>query len=395
MPPGNIQINTLDPRSLGELKRLAKSEGRSDEALRAAAKQAESLFLQMVLKSMREATPRDGLLESDQTRLVQDMYDKQLASNLAHGKGVGLAKALFRQLGGVEFEPPLAPPAAARPTGRSPRAASTPLQAVATRADAQTKSSQEIPSIPPPPRQDNIVLAHLNRNLTESPSPRAPKSALAESIGQSSRLAASAEAARKAADNPPQSARDFVANVWPSAHAASIATGIPAHFMVAQAALETGWGAKMPKNADGSPSYNLFNIKAGRGWNGPTTAQHTVSEYSSDNGSWKNHKAAFRAYASFDEAFADYARFLIDNPRYADVLGTDTAETFAQGLQNAGYATDPMYADKLVRIISGKTLKNALHQGSEDRDQGSEDRNQVSEIMGGAKRRVTFLIPDS
>ncbi|MDR3087558.1 MAG: flagellar assembly peptidoglycan hydrolase FlgJ [Azoarcus sp.] len=355
MPTNDIQINTLDPRSLGELKRLARSDGRSDEALRAAAKQGESLFLQMVLKSMRDATPHDGLLESDQTRLVQDLYDKQLASNLAHGKGVGLAKALFHQLGGIEFDPS----AAGCSTGQGTSAAGSSLKAgaVLNFAGSQAKPGalSEIQSGRAAMDRGSIMLAHLNPH----PAKETSKDMLPESARQPSSLAATADAIRKAPGNPPQQARDFVASVWPSAHAASIATGIPAHFMVAQAALETGWGAKMPKNADGTPSYNLFNIKAGRGWDGPTTAQHTVSEYNGE-GSWKHHKAAFRSYASFDEAFADYARFLIGNPRYANVLSPDTAMTFAKGLQNAGYATDPMYADKLVRIIGGKTLKNVL-----------------------------------
>lgn len=303
------RIDALDPRSLDGLRQLAKKDGRSDEALRAASKQVETLFLQMMLKSMREATPANPLFDSEQTKLMQELYDQQLASDLAQSRGIGLADALFRQLGG----------------GRNKTQALDP--------EMKTPEAPIVPKAPPSPSST-------------------------ESATLSARIGATVEAVRQAVESVPQHIRNFVENIWPHARAASQATGIPAHFMVAQAALETGWGAKQPKNADGTPSYNLFNIKAGRNWDGPTTARHTVSEYG--DGNWQSQKAAFRSYASYEEAFADYARLLTDSPRYAGVLGTRDAAAFAQGLQDAGYATDPMYADKLIRIIGGNTLKNAL-----------------------------------
>jgi flagellar protein FlgJ len=307
------RIDALDPRSLDGLRQLVKKDGHSDEALRAASKQVETLFLQMMLKSMREATPTNPLFDSEQTKLMQELYDQQLASDLAQSRGIGLADALFRQLGGGQNK----------------------AQAIAP----ETRT----PAAPIVPKTSSAPL---------------PSPSTTESAAISARIGATVDAVRRAVESVPQHVRDFVENIWPHARAASQATGIPAHFMVAQAALETGWGAKQPKNADGTPSYNLFNIKAGRNWDGPTTARHTVSEY--DGGNWQSRKAAFRAYASYEEAFADYARLLTGSPRYAGVLGTRDAAAFAQGLQDAGYATDPMYADKLMRIIGGNTLKNAL-----------------------------------
>ena len=145
--------------------------------------------------------------------------------------------------------------------------------------------------------------------------------------------------------------------MWPQAVEASRATGIPARFLVAQAALETGWGKYELKNADGSPSHNLFNIKAGKRWAGDTVSTATT-EYS--NGVATRENARFRSYGSYAESFRDYARLISSNPRYAAVLGQDDAAAFARGLQSAGYATDPLYADKLARIINGNTLRTAL-----------------------------------
>jgi flagellar protein FlgJ len=152
-------------------------------------------------------------------------------------------------------------------------------------------------------------------------------------------------------------ASDFVNKIWPYAAEASRSTGIPATFLVAQAALETGWGRSEPRRADGQPSYNVFGIKAGRSWTGPTV-EATTTEYV--DGSAQRQVERFRAYGSYAEAFADYANLIATSSRYAAVVGTADAASFARGLQKAGYASDPAYADKLTRIIGGQTLKAAL-----------------------------------
>jgi len=149
---------------------------------------------------------------------------------------------------------------------------------------------------------------------------------------------------------PQVGAAGFVQQHEAAARVAEARTGIPAAFMVAQAAHETGWGRKEILHADGSPSHNLFGIKAGAGWKGPV-AEVTTTEYV--DGQPRKMVARFRAYASYAESFADYARLMKDSPRYQAVLahGGD-AGTFARGLQQAGYATDPAYADKLTRVIN-------------------------------------------
>jgi len=145
--------------------------------------------------------------------------------------------------------------------------------------------------------------------------------------------------------------------VWPAALSASRATGIPAQFLVAQAALETGWGRAELTAADGASSHNLFNIKAGSTWQGPTV-KVSASEFV--DGRWTREDSAFRRYGSYEESFADYARLLIEQPRYARVVGAQDAGSFARGLQQSGYATDPMYGAKLERIINGPLLRSAL-----------------------------------
>ena len=294
---------SLDVNGLNALKRQAHNN--SPEALKATAQQFEALLLQVVLKSMRDATPHDGMFDSEQTRMYESLLDQQLAQSLAtKGGGTGLAAMIEKQLARTNQDPvtlgnlPLAP--------------------------------QPEPAIPLTNRPTSIPLP-----ITITPPSEAPP----------------------AADNAPPAAREFISRVWPHAFSASQTTGIPAHFMVAQAALETGWGKSEPRRADGRPSYNLFGIKAGKSWNGPVV-EAASSEYV--DGVREQQVGRFRAYGSYAEAFNDYAQLLVSNPRYAAVVGSKDASTFARGLQQAGYATDPLYAAKLARIIGGSTLRQSL-----------------------------------
>ncbi len=361
-----FQLNAFDPNSLGDLKRLARSEGQQDVALRAAAKQFEALFLQMVMKSMREATPASSLMDSEQTKMYQSLLDQQMALNLAQSRGAGLSEVIFRQLGGKA-----APAAAAdgaggeaevgklgdrtgnagfdlanvvrRPAIPAARGRELEVAALAALA-AQPESAARVPGMG----------AGVGAGMGEGGFPAA---SIYEKAALEARLNQAVRSARDASGAVSQSARDFVAEVWPHAVEASRKTGIPPQFMVAQAALETGWGQKQLRHADGSPSHNLFNIKAGAAWTGRTVARE-VTEYA--NGQAYSEPARFRAYGSYAESFRDYASLMTRSPRYAEVLGQTDPAGFARSLQDAGYATDPMYADKLTRIIGGNTLRNAL-----------------------------------
>jgi flagellar protein FlgJ len=155
----------------------------------------------------------------------------------------------------------------------------------------------------------------------------------------------------------PLSAREFVGRVWPHAVEASRSTGISPQFLVAHAALESGWGRNEIRQSDGSASHNLFGIKAGKSWNG-SSVEAATTEYV--GGEAQSTVERFRSYGSYEEAFRDYANLLRNNPRYGGVIGSQDGAEFAKGLQRAGYATDPAYADKLNRIINGPTLRMAL-----------------------------------
>jgi flagellar protein FlgJ len=306
MNPSALSPSVFDVNSLVTLRQQAKNN--DPQALKAAAQQFEAVFLQMVLKSMRDATPHEGLFDSDQTRMYESLLDQQLAQVLSAKGGTGLAEMIEKQLGRSQSAPagdegalPLHKPEQAYPLG-------TPAQAM------------------PLPSQ-------------------APQSFPLNPDGRQS------SAAESALDG---TARDFIARVWPHALDASRATGIPASFLVAQAALETGWGRSEPRLADGRPSCNLFGIKAGRSWAGPTVEAATT-EYV--GGTAQRQVERFRAYGSYAESFRDYANLLVTSPRYAGVVGVRDAAGFARGLQKAGFATDPAYAAKLERIISGPILR--------------------------------------
>lgn len=352
----NIQLNAFDPNALGDLKKLARTDGQSDDTLRAAAKQFEALFLQMVMKSMRDATPTDSMMDNEQSKMYQGMLDQQLSLNLSQSKGAGLSEVIFRQIGGGKGRVDAIDGLAAL-AGQG-AAAGFSLENVPRRA-AIGAARTDLPGAAGNSGERSRVAGLLDElNGTGTLATGTPGSvSAAESAALAAKLADAIRGARETSGAASQRARDFVADVWPHAVEASRKTGIPAHFMVAQAALETGWGEKQLKNADGSPSHNLFNIKAGSSWSGRTT-EVQVTEYAGDRS--YDERARFRSYASYAESFGDYARLMSSSPRYAGVLGQTDAAGFARGLQQAGYATDPMYADKLTRIIGGSTLRNAL-----------------------------------
>lgn len=315
----------FDGSQLAAIKRQTRSN--DPAALKAAAQQFEALFLQMVLKSMREATPKDGLFDNDQTRLYESLLDQQMGQVLARrggpdGKGgLGLAGLIESQLSRNAVDADLA---------RFPEG--LPLSAPASpRALDPVRSPVPLPTVTPPA-------------LPMSTAPAAPSGTEA------------APGAAKPVTTSPVAA-GFVDMIWADAVQASRTTGIPAQFIVAQAALETGWGRSEPRRADGRPSYNLFGIKAGRNWNGDV-AEAVTTEYVEGVAQQKVER--FRAYGSYGEAMRDYASLLTSNPRYAGVLGATDAAAFARGLQRAGYATDPAYADKLTRIIGGQALASAI-----------------------------------
>lgn len=286
----------LDVQGVNQLRLDAKNA--SPEALKQAAQQFEAVFMNMLMKSMREATPQDGMFDSEQTRMYTSMLDQQLTQRMA-SRGIGLAEVMVRQLSSALNVPPPG-------EGTAPGAA-----AVAPGIEA---AAQGFPLNVPTP-------------LTPLPIPAGP--------ARSGSAPAHVEA--------------FVQQLLPHAQAASASTGIPARFMLGQAALESGWGKAEIRGPDGQNSHNLFGIKAGAGWKGQTV-DIVTTEYV--NGKPQKQVESFRAYDSYADSFRDYANLLRSNARYQNVIaqGHDAAG-FAQGLQQAGYATDPKYAQKLMSVI--------------------------------------------
>jgi flagellar protein FlgJ len=180
----------------------------------------------------------------------------------------------------------------------------------------------------------------------------------ATQTGQGATQAGSGTTAAGNSDWQPKSAQEFVDAVRPHAEKAAAELGVPARALIAQAALETGWGQHIGKAGDGSSGFNLFGIKAQSGWSGPSLSQATA-EF--QDGQWTTGQANFRSYGSIGAAFDDYVKFLKDNPRYADAIRSGNVQSFADGLQKAGYATDPQYAQKLLRVANSAQMAGAYN----------------------------------
>ncbi|HCI13441.1 MAG: flagellar rod assembly protein/muramidase FlgJ [Gallionellales bacterium GWA2_60_142] len=274
----------LDTQSLEQLRAQARQS--PDQALKAAAQQFESVFLNMMLKSMREATPQDGMFDSEQTRMFTGMLDQQLAQSMA-GRGVGLADIMVQQLS---------------------RNMAGQAEVGKTGAVSPATSGAQRPTAPAPNAMSALPSAY--------------------------------------SENAQQ---DFVGRMLPYAVQASKATGVPAQLMLGQAALESGWGKREIRMPDGSNSFNLFGIKATAGWGGKV-AEVMTTEYR--NGIAYKQVERFRAYSSYAEAFQDHANLIGNNSRYAEVMQqAGNPAGMAVAIQRAGYATDPNYADKLVRVM--------------------------------------------
>ncbi|AOM39505.1 flagellar assembly peptidoglycan hydrolase FlgJ [Xenorhabdus hominickii] len=301
-----------DVNSLHSLK--AKLSQEPQQGLRQVAQELEGVFVQMMLKSMRSSLPQDGILSSDQTRFYTSMYDQQIAQDLSQ-KGLGFADMIVKQF-------------------------------------SSANAPNELAGTMPMPL-DNEILQTL------------PKPALAQFMHQamsgyqskSQKLSSSFSNGSAQSKLLPMNSANFVSMLSLPAQLASQQSGIPHLLIIAQAALESGWGQREILTAEGKTSHNLFGIKAGKHWKGPVTNIMTT-EYI--DGEPKKMQDSFRVYGSYMEAITDYVKLLTENPRYAKVAQSTTAEQGAYSLQDAGYATDPGYAQKLVSLI--QQLKNTGNQ---------------------------------
>ncbi len=300
------QINSTDVYTdftgLANLKAEAKQK--TPEAIKEVAKQFESIFLGMMVKGMRAAKLTDGsMMDNDQSKFYQDMYDQQLSVSLAGEPGIGLATLIERQLSPPEYR----------------------NKDVLGLHDYQSKPIQR--------QQLKTTAVPVQSDAVEKPLISAPTLTSKEAFVETLRI--------------------------PAQQAAKV-LGVDANALLAQAALETGWGKSVIKMADGRSSFNLFNIKAHSSWTGKQVTKNTL-EF--DGATAKQEKARFRAYDSYQESFNDYVHFIKDNPRYQQAIKQSAhVEQYMQELQTAGYATDPAYKDKVMRIYQDKVFSRVKGQ---------------------------------
>lgn len=306
-----------DLQGLAKLRNEVRAEGndRSPETLRKVAGQFEALFVQMMLKNMRDSSLNEGLLDSDQSKFYQGMFDQQIASEMTKGKGLGLADMLIRQLGG--------------------------------------ESAATVASNPTSP----TTAPSLNTSIMQRRGVMMPYTSQSSTLDSSMATAAAALGYGPANNWKPTSKEEFVTELWPHAERAAEKLGVDPRVLVAQAALESGWGQHVMQHGNGHSSNNLFGIKADARWDGEQVRAKTM-EFR--NGTLQREQAAFRAYSSPAESMADYADFISGNPRYQDAIGSSNPQRYAQELQRAGYATDPAYAHKIVSIFNSDTFQDAV-----------------------------------
>lgn len=313
----------LDVQGFAKLSAQAKASPQA--GMKMAAQQFDAVFTQMMLKSMRDATPNDGPFDSHDSATFTSMMDQQLSQHLSQ-KGIGVADAMLKQLmrnQGMQVSGANAANGAGGAGG------------LAGMANALGGGSGG----------DEGQTAALNA-LAKAYGNAQANGQLATGKGYSANNALTPPLK---GDGSSPKVDAFVDKLAGPAQAASAATGIPARFIIGQAALESGWGKSEIKKADGSTSHNVFGIKASKDWAGKTVSTLTT-EYV--NGKPQRVVEKFRAYDSYQEAMTDYANLLKSNPRYAQVINSShDVSGFAHGMQRAGYATDPHYAKKLMSIM--------------------------------------------
>ena len=333
-----------DLNSLSQLR----SQGDNRAAITEAAKQFESVFFSMMMKSMRDAANaviEKPFFDSPSLDLFQDMYDKQLSLSVGgEGTNFGIAEILVEQL----------------TRGRQFAETSNSDNIEDNESDGFRRQSRA-PDIVQPVTDSVIQPIGLEqRSGIDNKDPISPSIELGAVTGPD-RLAEELPTTFKGMDFSSPSA--FVASLLPIAKEFASRLQLDPKVMVAQAALETGWGKFVMRTIDGVSSHNLFGIKADRNWNGPSTMVNTL-EFKS--GELQQTKAAFRSYNNHEESFQDYVDFLNSNGRYDKALGnTKNVKGFLDELQAAGYATDPDYADKIYQIYRSETFNNAVNTATE------------------------------
>lgn len=346
----------LDSKGFESLKQAARTDPTG--AAKTVAKQFDAIFVNMMLKQMRDASPQTGLLDSSSSKMYTSMLDQQLSQTMA-ARGVGVADQLLKQMlrQANRVNPDAGGPVNTALSGTT--ATNTALPGAggsatdAAKAIARSSLNSMAASAASGVEDDGSGISTVPRPGLEARVQRALAALRKQAEAESNTASAPPDVDLSTVASEPRGERmtSFYNKLIGHATQAAQETGIPANFMIGHAALESGWGRREIHAKDGSNTHNLFGIKAGGSWTGKT-AEVTTTEYI--GGVAHKVKEKFRAYGSYAEAFKDYANLLANNPRYSHVVaagnGNDAA-SFAKGLQRAGYATDPNYANKIMAVL--------------------------------------------
>ena len=316
--------------------RMRLLAGNGDENIDSAVlQQFEALFLQQMLKSMRTASLGDGLLQSDQTEFYRDMYDQQIATDLAKQEVLGVSQLINKQLGLNKSEVTDIEDGAIVPS----HGANIGYENLSV-GYHQQRNSEEVGTLPIIGQAKLAAIFEKNSSIDGLSEIRLQPFAAIQ--GNSKPLAFK-----------PDSPEDFVDYAYEFSKPAAKRLGVDANVIIAIAALETGWGSHLPSNGD-EVSNNYFGIKADSRWQGHSIDSETL-EF--ENGVFNKLKQSFRAYQNLGDSFNDFAEFLLGNERYARALEfAHDAKHFLQEIQKAGYATDPKYADKVLNVLNSQAF---------------------------------------
>jgi flagellar protein FlgJ len=312
--------NFLDVNGLNSIRQDAKSGDKAGkkDALEQAAKQFEAIFMQMLMKSMRKAQEvleSDSPFNSESTKFYRDMHDQQMSLELSNNGALGLSELIVRQLGGDSEN--FTPHNILRSDGNLDSRGSLRISEPALLSNISTVKDSSAHQDPSKDRQTNGSIAAQAASMMQSPTFEQPK--------------------------------DFVSALTADAKRVQDKIKVPFEVVIAQAALETGWGQKIIKTNSGESSNNLFNIKADSRWAGEKTHKETL-EF--ENGAMVKKREPFRVYDSIGQSVDDYLNLLTKSERYQGALENSTnVEHFLHKLQSAGYATDPDYAKKIIGTL--------------------------------------------
>lgn len=319
----------------------AEAQSNPDGTLHEVAKQFESIFVQMMVKAMRDASEplQSDWLSSNQMDSYQQMFDQQLSLDLSNRGGIGLAEVIASQLGGEQ------------------------KQISATHQNNESGDlaryrllEQTSVAVQPP-----VIIDQENSKEIEDVAALS-RGSLAVTEGVTQEQARDIQETQDTSETSfsewlPKTPKEFIESLWGFAQKAGDALGLNPKVILAQAALETGWGKHMIPNGDGSNSFNLFGIKGGTQWSGRET---TVATLEYENGVPEKQSAKFRSYSSLAESFIDYVKFLTQSPRYEQALSAVDDKGFLSGLQEGGYATDPNYAEKILGILNRPEFQDVV-----------------------------------